>query len=800
MTRNQALSLAPVIAFLATFGWRAQDGARPELSLRGGAAAARPGAARPAGAADPRVDSARVEAAAGRPWHASILLRAATASGLALARDDALLLARSDLAWRNWAGVVEQLEGKPWLAQTGGGEAWLLLGRAREEQGEWPAAADAYTRYFDTQHAKANPLAAGERARQARALANAGRAADARAALDAATVPVVVSWATLDAASPAADSGRAAEVRALLPLVTDSVARAQGWELIPRALLAGGDSAGAEAAYREATGSAVGAVRRARAWSIVGDLARARKDDVGARAAYQSALAAGLSAAGAARAAKALLAMGGLDAEQALLVAQALDRANDDAAALQAYDLHARLRGGAAQVAEEVRLNRARILTVTAGRENDAAAEFRALSTSARDRVGAPALELWARLREKQGRARDVDSLRAWLIERYPSSAEAADVVFFKGDAPHDRNDLDAALREYRRVMAMAPDQDRAGLATMRVGQILVLRKDLAGAAQIYEGYLAAFPQGRRWQESSYWAARARLSLGDTTKARVLVERLRKEDPFSYYTMIASDLLGEPYRLDLPPGEAVEQPDWLKQGLLRVDQLRAGGLDGGASAEVERLTAQAKAAGAGAVLALAEALSERDRTIDAINLGFELRRQGSPWTIRLAKVIYPWRYQDVFRREAAEDGVDPYLIAALARQESAFDPDIHSSANAVGLMQLLPSTAAALARSVGPQGFREELLEIPDVNVHLGTLHLRDLLKENQGDITRFLAGYNAGQHRVTRWKNFAEAGEPLTFTERIPFAETRDYVKQVQRNVAVYKLLYGNGSPPPAL
>ena len=136
-------------------------------------------------------------------------------------------------------------------------------------------------------------------------------------------------------------------------------------------------------------------------------------------------------------------------------------------------------------------------------------------------------------------------------------------------------------------------------------------------------------------------------------------------------------------------------------------------------------------------------------------------------------------------------GVDPYLAAGLARQESAFVPGIRSRANAIGLMQLLPSTAAGLARRVGPAGFREEMLEVPDVNVHLGTLHLRELLQQYGAHMPRFLAAYNAGAHRVVAWEKFAEAGDPLTFTERIPFAETRDYVKQVQRNAVLYRLLY---------
>lgn len=787
MTRTRTLTIVPALLLLLGVGWGSGHGRGPGSAPR--AARGEP--------ADPRVDSARAELAAGRPWHASRLLRGAAATGLNLGPGDVLLLARADADWRNWAGVVEQLAGKPWLDATAGGDGWRLLARAREERREWAAAADAYERWFATPAAAGDSSSVGLRARQARALAMAGRGRDALAALDrAARVPVVASWATLDPAAVAADSGRVDELRALLPRVTDSLARAATWELMPRALLAARDSAAAETAYREAAGTAAGDARRAKAWMIVGDLARARGDAAAARTAYFTSLQLGAAAPTAARAAKGLFELGELSADRALLVARALDRANDDTTALRAFDRHVELAGGAAAVAEPVRLERARILARTKGREDEAVAELTALSTSKSERVGAPALDAWAKLRGRQSRTADATTLEGRLIARYPRSAEAADVVFFRGDARHDRNDLAGALAQYEKLGALSIATDRAGLAAMRAAQIHLLRKETAAAAETWEKYLAAYPGGRRWQESAYWAARARLSLGDSAKARTLIERLRKDDPFSYYTIMAAELLGEPYALDLPSGDAPETPDWLSAGLLRLDQLRAGGLATGAASETERLLAQARAAGAGAMQTLAEALLQRDQPIPAIGLAFEVRRQGAPWTLRLARIVYPWGYREVFLREAREDGIDPLLTAALARQESAFDPDVHSSANAVGLMQLLPRVGAEMARSVGPQGFREEMLEVPDVNVHLGTLHLKGLLNDHQGDITRFLAAYNAGAHRVARWVDFAEAKDPLTFTERIPFAETRDYVKQIRRNLVIYRLLYGSGLP----
>ena len=778
-----------VLLAVGTAGWgvTGREGLAPDVESAGGHAATAAGGFN----ADPRVDSARGELEAGRVWHASRLLRAAERSGTTLALQDVLLLARADVGWRNWDGVVERLAGQAWIDDVGGGEALLLLGRAHEERGNWDAAADAYGRYVGSPHGSANPVLPGVVARHARALANAGLGARARAVLEGISMPVVTSWAALAAATGPADSGRVADVRSLLELVSDPIARLNAWELLPRVLLVAGDTSGSERAYRDAAERLTGN-RRAKAWTVVGYIARGRGAPSAARLAYSTALLEGPNTPAAAQAAAGLLSVGGADAEQALVAARALDRANDYGPAVRAYDLYVELRGGPDRVDRTVRLARASRLATTRGRETEAVEEFRALSTSARPEIGARALDRWTRLRERQGRTADVTTLRGWLLERYPTSPEAADVLFFQGDTRHDRNELDAAAAAYLRLIETAPSQDRAGLASMRVGQIHLLRGQETRAARQYDSYLVAFPNGRRWQEASYWAARIHRSLGDTIRADQLLSRLREEDPLSYYTVLAADMLGDEFRLDLPVGEVSPAPAWLVEGLERVDLLRAAGLAEGEMVEIERLTARARGE-EDAMHGLAEALIERDHTIPGINLGYQLRRDGAPWTLRLARIIYPWRYRAAFEREAREYGLEPYVTAALARQESAFDPDIRSVADAVGLMQLLPSTAAEVSRRNGPRDFREELLEVPDVNVHLGTVHLRDLLRRNQGDITRFLAGYNAGQRRVVRWREFAEAGDPLTFTERIPFAETRNYVKAVRRNISIYRALYSD-------
>jgi len=186
-------------------------------------------------------------------------------------------------------------------------------------------------------------------------------------------------------------------------------------------------------------------------------------------------------------------------------------------------------------------------------------------------------------------------------------------------------------------------------------------------------------------------------------------------------------------------------------------------------------------------------LIERGLTIEGIGLGWELRGRGLPWSRALLEVIYPFPHRDMVVRAARDRGLDPILVAALIRQESAFNATIVSSAGAVGLMQVMPATGRQLAGSEGPRDFSSASLRSPEINVHLGTRFLDDMLERYGGELPLVLSAYNAGPTRANRWRNFPEADDPLRFTERIPFAETRDYVKQVTRNRAIYGALYGD-------
>jgi soluble lytic murein transglycosylase len=221
-----------------------------------------------------------------------------------------------------------------------------------------------------------------------------------------------------------------------------------------------------------------------------------------------------------------------------------------------------------------------------------------------------------------------------------------------------------------------------------------------------------------------------------------------------------------------------------------IDLLRAAGFQDEASAEADRVVA---AAGADrqTLYALAEALAERGYSQRAIRIGLRLQGSAQP-NRRLLRILYPFPYRTLITEEARGRDFDPFIAAALIRQESMFNPRARSPVGALGLMQVMPNTGTAVARGLGIGGFRTDRLTEPELNLRIGTKYLADQIRSHNGRLVDAIAAYNAGPHRVTRWKQFPEYRDPEIFIERIPFEETRNYVKIVQANAHIYRELYG--------
>jgi len=327
----------------------------------------------------------------------------------------------------------------------------------------------------------------------------------------------------------------------------------------------------------------------------------------------------------------------------------------------------------------------------------------------------------------------------------------------------------------------------------MRLGQIHLQQNDEEAAAEVFGSYLEEFPNGRRWAEATYWAARSLSALGRDEDAQEYLNEIRERDVLSYYGVLVFDLLEEPFRPDVPAGPVSAPRPWLRDELRTLDLLVAAGLDTGVKAHIDGLIARTDESVLEA-LDLADALIERGFSIEGINLGRALLRGGAPQTKRMLRVLYPFPYRELVTREASERDIDPIFLAALIRQESAFTPRIHSPAGAIGLMQVMPATGRELARSQGLRGFTAASLETPEINLHLGTRFWVDMERRYaDGELPLVLSAYNAGPTRARRWRQLPEFGDPLRFTERIPFDETRGYVKNITRNIGVYQFLYGD-------
>jgi soluble lytic murein transglycosylase len=168
-------------------------------------------------------------------------------------------------------------------------------------------------------------------------------------------------------------------------------------------------------------------------------------------------------------------------------------------------------------------------------------------------------------------------------------------------------------------------------------------------------------------------------------------------------------------------------------------------------------------------------------------------RAGGAWTRSLLEAVYPLPHREALVEAAAREGLPPALVAAVIRQESAFDARATSPAGAVGLMQLMPGTAAELARDPRPRLVDEGALTDPELSLELGARYLAAMLDRFDGSWTAALIAYNAGPRRYERWRGFPEfGGDRELAVERIPFGETRRYVKAVLRNVRVYRRLHG--------
>lgn len=286
------------------------------------------------------------------------------------------------------------------------------------------------------------------------------------------------------------------------------------------------------------------------------------------------------------------------------------------------------------------------------------------------------------------------------------------------------------------------------------------------------------------WQ---YWQARALEQLGKTQQANSLYAQIAPQA--SFYGFLAADRLGQDYTgLQTPPLDRSQRVAGLQKvaAMQRAVEWFALGEREQGRKEWLRTLKQMDQEGMLAAAELAMRIGEPNLAI---------------WTIARAKewdevhLRFPLLHTDLVQAAASKQGITPAWVFGVMRRESAFDPNAESSANALGLMQLIPPTARDMGRKLGINIRGKEDILAPTTNVQLGAAYLSDMLKKFGGNYAQATAAYNAGPARPLKWAPTTLMNADQ-WIESIPFSETRDYVQAVMTYTTIYdhKLNQGKG------
>jgi soluble lytic murein transglycosylase len=356
----------------------------------------------------------------------------------------------------------------------------------------------------------------------------------------------------------------------------------------------------------------------------------------------------------------------------------------------------------------------------------------------------------------------------------------------------------------FSELLSRFPDSRHAPRAAWKAGWWAYKQGRYDETVRTFEAAAARFPRSDYRPSWLYWSARSYDRLKDRDTAHARYRLVVTDYANSYYGRLATRLLEE-RRVPVSIGrtDAVQAaltvdttPLPPTEGLIRA--LIAHELYDDAMRELQYAQlAWGDSAAIQATMGLVyKRQGELRRGINAMKRAYPqyIASGGERLPDDLRHVLFPVAYWDLIRKHAGARGLDPYLIAALMAQESTFDPEIRSSANAVGLMQIVPRTGRQYARRIGIRRFRPSMLTNPDINVRLGTTIFADLSKKFGG--AHFaLASYNAGETPVRRWIAERPGVDRDEFIDDIPYPETQNYVKKIVGTAEDYRRLYGEGS-----
>jgi soluble lytic murein transglycosylase len=401
------------------------------------------------------------------------------------------------------------------------------------------------------------------------------------------------------------------------------------------------------------------------------------------------------------------------------------------------------------------------------------------------------------------------------LAEHYPKSPWRLKALVTAGNRYVATNEQDKYEPLFKVASDTFPDDASTAYCHWKIAWDAYLADKPESIALLRE-QVERYPFETRASTALYFLGRLNEKAGKLPEARAYYDRVDAQFPHYFYGMLARERIKDPKVAAVPPDEDatawLDDVEWPEHRdftsvepnpatRLRIDRARLLMLAGlpdladselrfGAKTDTEQPHLLA--------LELARAMPSPFHALRIMKsfIGDYLSIPFDRAPLRFWQMLFPLPYRDDVVRNANARNLDPYSVAALIRQETEFNPDAHSHANAYGLMQLVPATGRMMGKQQGITISSTKTLLIPGINIQLGTEYLRSQLDHWGGNWAETLAAYNAGPGRVKEWLTWSDYREPAEFVESIPFTETREYVQAVLRNAEMYRTIYAEKHP----
>jgi len=380
-----------------------------------------------------------------------------------------------------------------------------------------------------------------------------------------------------------------------------------------------------------------------------------------------------------------------------------------------------------------------------------------------------------ARINLKLGKDREAAELYYRIYLLYPKSRLVAQALYNAARLYQINSDLKNAIELYDLLIRTYPESEFTEDAAWNLGWIHYRMGNYREALATFSAF--EFPR------TKYWRAKTLEKMGKKKEALSIYEAISRKAFPSYYSYLAQLKTGaRPTIGPIEDSREFSNPT-ISKNLQKAEFLIRLGISEDASLEIKKLEEKAK--NTSELLATSMLYSKIGDFYNSIRIA---ERIDGPEALKLS---YPLGFREIVSGFSSKHKVDEFMIYSIIREESRFQKNAVSRAGAIGLMQLLPTTAEAMAKEVEIERYTTDMLYVPRINIELGIAYLRKVLNQFNGNICLALASYNAGPYNVVRWLNRFSELEFDEFVEEIPFQETRNYIKRVLRSYGVYKTVY---------